>query len=79
MTLQSVFFARGISLGQKLNQIEKQTSLLRSQNQKLEIEIATLTSCDKIYQSTSKEYFLETFALASRSLDGSFVAFKIQK
>ncbi len=67
------------NLQQKILKKEQDISLKRIENQKLETEVDKQTSCHKIYELTSKEYFLETFSLASLTENGAFVAFRVSK
>ena len=54
---QFVFVSKGAVYGESVSGMEEKINLLKDQNQQLEIEIASLTSCSKISGETSEAIF----------------------
>jgi len=54
---QFVFVSKGAGFGESVSGLEEKINLLKDQNQQLEIEIASLTSCSKISGETSEAIF----------------------
>lgn len=54
---QFVFVSKGAIYGESVSVLEKKINLLKDQNQQLEIEIASLTSCSKISGETPEAIF----------------------
>lgn len=73
---QFVFSSKGAVYGDSISNLEKKINYLRDENQQLEIEVATLTSCSKISETISIDDFLKTFSLSARSTEDFSVALK---
>lgn len=64
---QFIFSSKGVVYGDSISNLEKKVNNLKDQNQKLEIEIATLTSYSRISEKISADGFLQAFSLSTGS------------
>lgn len=69
---QFIFTSNGASYGDSISKLEKKNKEIETQNQELEIEIASLTSCSKI----SEESLEAVYRLTEQSPKNFSVALK---
>lgn len=76
VAVQSVFVSGSAAYGDSVSDLEKKISYLENQNQSLEIEIASLTSCSKIVQRATEVGLTEAIPTLSLAKGDFSVALK---
>lgn len=69
---QFIFTSKGAAYGEAVSNLDKQIDALKSENQKLEIEIASLTSYSKIASDSTEAVFLQ----ANKKIEDLSIAYK---
>lgn len=69
---QFIFTSKGAAYGEAVSSLDRQIASLKSENQKLEIEMASLTSYSKIASDSTEAVFLQ----ANKKIEELSIAYK---